>query len=112
MNPAWFTQRKALPLVLITFIILAVVIVKTRPSMQHEPNKEFISTAKYISVKQYSVKPAIKGFGVVKPDILFAAKSEVSGKIVFLHPQLKDGAVFPKDTVVIRIEADDYQSSL
>jgi RND family efflux transporter MFP subunit len=112
MNSAWFTQRKALPIVLIAIILLAVIIVKTRPSMQHEPRKDFISSVKVIDVKQYSVKPAIKGFGVVKPDILFEAKSEVSGKIIFLHPQLKDGAVFPKDTVVIRIEEDDYQSSL
>ncbi len=112
MNLAWFSQRKALPIVIITCILLAVVIVKTRPSMQHEPRKEFISAVNVISVKQYSVKPAIKGFGVVKPDVLFEAKSEVSGKIIFLHPQLKDGAVFPKDTVVIRIEEDDYQSSL
>ncbi len=112
MNPAWFTQRKALPIVLIGCILLAVIIVKTRSSMQHEAREDFISSVNFISVKQYSVKPAIKGFGVVKPDILFEAKSEVSGKIIFLHPQLKDGAVFPKDTVVIRIEEDDYQSSL
>lgn len=112
MNLAWFTQRKALPIVIIAFVLLAVIIVKTRPSIQHKPQKEFISSVNVISAKKYIVKPAIKGFGVVKPDILFEAKSEVSGKIIFLHPQLKDGAVFPKDTVVIRIEADDYQSSL
>ena len=112
MNPAWLTQRKALPIVLIACILLAVIIVKTRPSMQHEAQKDFISSVNVIDVKQYSVRPAIKGFGVVKPDILFEAKSEVSGKIIFLHPQLKEGAVFPKDTVVIRIEEDDYQSSL
>jgi RND family efflux transporter MFP subunit len=113
MNPTnWFTQRKALPLVLIACILLAVIIVKTRPSMQHEPREDFISSVKVIDVNQYSVRPAIKGFGIVKPDILFEAKSEVSGKIIFLHPQLKDGAVFPKDTVVIRIEEDDFQSSL
>ena len=112
MNPAWLTQRKALPIILIACILLAVIIVNTRPSMQHEPMKDFISSVNVISVKNFSVKPAIKGFGVVKPDILFEAKSEVSGKIIFLHSQLKEGAVFPKDTVVIRIEEDDYQSSL
>ncbi len=112
MNSAWLIQRKTLPLVIIACILLAVIIVKTRPSIQHEAQQEFISSVNVITAKQYSVKPAIKGFGVVKPDILFEAKSEVSGKIIFLHPQLKDGAVFPKDTVVIKIEADDFQSSL
>ncbi|MCK5479374.1 MAG: hypothetical protein KAI44_10680 [Methylococcales bacterium] len=112
MNSAWLIQRKTLPIVVIGSLLLAVVIVKTRPSMQHEPKEEFISSVEVINVKKYSVKPAIKGFGVVKPDILFEAKAEVSGKIIYLHPQLKDGVVFPKDTVVIRIEEDDYQSSL
>jgi len=112
MNPDWFTQRKTLPIIIVICIVLAVVIIKTRPSMRHEVKEDFISTVSVINVNQYSVKPAIKGFGVVKPDILFEAKSEVSGKIIFLHSLLKDGAVFPKDTIVIRIEEDDYQSSL
>jgi len=112
MNFTWLTQRRALPIVLVVCILIAIIIVKTRPAMQHEPKPDFISQVNIIEVQQYKVKPAIKGFGVVKPDILFEAKAEVSGKIVFLHPQLKDGAVFPKDTIVIRIEPDDYQSSL
>ena len=112
MKFTWLTQRRALPIVLIACVLIAVLIVKTRPSMQHEPVADFISSVNVIEAKQYSVKPAIKGFGVVEPDILFEAKAEVSGKIVFLHPQLKDGVVFPKDTIVIRIEPDDYQSSL
>jgi len=112
MNPDWFIQRKTLPIVIVICIVLAVVIIKTRPSMRHEVKEDFISSVSVINVNQYSVKPAIKGFGVVKPDISFEAKSEVSGKIIFLHSLLKDGAVFPKDTIVIRIEEDDYQSSL
>ncbi len=112
MNLAWFTQRKALPITLIFCVLLAVIIVKTRATMQHEAKEDFISSVNVINVKKYAVKPAIKGFGVVKPDILFEARSEVSGKITFLHPALKDGAVFPKGTVVIRIEEGDYKSSL
>jgi len=112
MNSSWISQRKALPIVLISCLILTVFIVKSRPSMKHEPKEGFVSAVNIITLDKYSVKPAIKGFGVVKPDIQFEAKSEVSGKIIYLHPELKDGAVFPKDTVVIRIEADDFQSSL
>lgn len=112
MNSEWLTQRKVLPIIVAACVLLAVIVVKTRPSMQHEPKNSFISTVKVIGANQHYVKPSIKGFGVVKPDILFEAKSEISGKIIFLHPQLKDGVVFPKDTVVIRIEEEDYQSSL
>ncbi len=112
MHSAWLVQLRILPIIIVVCFFIAVIIVKNRPSIEHEDSKEFISAAQFIKVKQYSVKPAIKGFGEVRPDILFEAKAEVSGKIVFLHPQLKEGAVFPKETVVIRIEEDDYQSSL
>lgn len=112
MIHTWFSQRKALPIIFIICLLLAIIIVKTRPTMKHVVKDDFISTVNVISVNKYSVKPAIKGFGIIKPDIQFEAKAEVSGKIVYLHPQLKDGAVFPKDTVVIRIEEDDFQSSL
>ncbi len=112
MKAAWLKQRKALPIILSVCLLLTFIIIKTRPSMQHEQREDFVSSVQVISAKKHSVSPSIKGFGVVKPDIQFEAKSEVSGKIVYLHPQLKDGAVFPADTVVIRIEEDDYQSSL
>ena len=112
MNISWISKRRALPIILLACALIAVIVVKTRPSMQHQQSTEYISIVNVIAAKQYSVKPAIKGFGIVKPDILFEAKAEVSGKIVFLHPQLKDGAVFPEGTIVIRIEEDDFQSSL
>ena len=80
--------------------------------MQHEPAASFITPVKTIEIKQFSIKPSITGFGIVEPDIQFEAKSEVAGKIVYVHPQLRNGATFAEDSVVIRIEADDFQSSL
>ena len=66
MIPTWFAERKALPIAIVTCIILAIIIVKTRPSMQHQLQQGFISSVNVIKIKQYMVKPAIKGFGVVR----------------------------------------------
>ena len=108
----WLSRRRALPLILISCVIAALLIVKLQPAMQHEPAAGLVTPVKVIEVKQYAVKPAIKGFGVVEPDILLESKAEVAGKIIYVHPQLRNGAVFPKDTVVIRIEQDDFQLTL
>jgi len=35
--------------------------------------------------------------------------AEVAGKIVLIHPQLKAGAILPKDTVILKIDPTDYQ---
>jgi membrane fusion protein, multidrug efflux system len=112
MNTEWFRKRRALLIIIVSCILLAIVIVKIQPDMQHKPEAGYITPVKVIEVKRFSVRPAIKGFGVVEPDILLESKAEVSGKIIYVHPQLRDGAIFPKDTVVLRIEEKDYHSSL
>jgi len=112
MNREWLTKRRILPMSVGMCLLLAIAIVKLQPAMQHEPQADYITPVKVIEVQQYPVRPTITGFGVVEPDILFEAKSEISGKIVFVHPQLRDGAILAKDTEVIRIERDDYQLSL
>lgn len=112
MNREWFIKRFILPAIIAGSVVLAFLITKLQPAMEHQPDVGYITPVKVIDIKRYSIRPAIKGFGVVEPDILLESKAEVSGKIVFVHPQLRDGAIFPKDTVVIRIEEDDFQLSL
>ncbi len=112
MNIEWLTKQRALPIIFVGCILLAVLVVKLQPAMQHEPTAGLVTPVNVITISQYSVKPAIQGFGVVEPDILLEAKAEIAGKIVYVHPQLRNGTVFPKDTVVIRIEQDDFQLTL
>ncbi len=112
MNFEWLTKRRALPVIFASCILLAILLIKLQPVMQHEPSVGLVTPVNVITISQYSVKPAITGFGVVEPDILLEAKAEIAGKIVYVHPQLRNGTVFPKDTVVIRIEQDDFQLTL
>ncbi len=112
MNFQWFSKRRSLPIIIAGCILLAIFVVKVQPELDHEPEAGYITPVKVIEVNRFSVRPAIKGFGVIEPDIHLESKAEVSGKIVYVHPDLRDGAIFPKDTVVIRIEEKDYSLSL
>ncbi|MEE9423701.1 MAG: hypothetical protein V3V18_01825, partial [Methylococcales bacterium] len=112
MKLEWLIKRRALPVIFVSCVLLAILLVKLQPAMQHEPTAGLVTPVNVISISQYSVKPTIQGFGVVEPDILLEAKAEIAGKIVYVHPQLRNGTVFPKDTVVIRIEQDDFQLTL
>ncbi|MCK5831871.1 MAG: hypothetical protein KAH20_16385 [Methylococcales bacterium] len=112
MSFSILTKRRIFPIILISCLILAVVIINLRPDIQHQSEAKFITPVKVIDIKKYTLKPTITGFGIVEPDIRFEAKSEIAGKIIFVHPQLRNGSTFAEDTVVIRIEADDFQSSL
>lgn len=106
------SQRRFFPIALIACIIIAVALVKLQPKMTHEPSAALITPVNVIEVKAFKVRPAILGFGTVEPDILLESKSEVAGKITYVHPQLRNGAILPKDTVIIRIEQEDYQLAL
>lgn len=106
------TQRRFFPIALIACLIMAVALVKLQPKMQHEPNAALITPVNVIAVKAYNVRPEITGFGTVEPDILLESKAEVAGKITYVHPQLRNGATLQKDTLIIRIEQEDYQLAI
>ncbi|MDC9729045.1 MAG: hypothetical protein PSN04_06925, partial [Methyloprofundus sp.] len=104
--------RRFFPIALLSCLIIAIALVKLQPKMQHEPSAALITPVNAIEVKAYTVRPTITGFGTVEPDILLESKAEVAGKITYVHPQLRNGAILQKDTVIIRIEQEDYQQAL
>lgn len=112
MPPKLLSRRYIFILIAALGIVTAVIIVKSRPAMQHQPEARMATQVTTIDVNQYKVRPSITGFGEVEPDVLLNAKSEISGKIVYVNPQLRMGNILPKDTVVIRIEDNDYQLAL
>ncbi|MCF7972139.1 MAG: hypothetical protein K9L22_13365 [Methylococcaceae bacterium] len=106
------TLRRFFPIAIIACLIIAIAIIKSQPKMAHEPSAGLITPVHVIEVKPYIVKPEIIGFGTVEPDISLDSKAEVAGKISYVHPQLRNGATLQKDTVVIRIDPEDYQLAL
>lgn len=109
MNREIFKKPWILLICVMAGVLGALLVVKLQPPMPHQQEASYITPVNVIEVQNYAIAPTIIGYGVVEPDILFEAKSEISGKVVFVHPQLRDGAILAKDTVVIRIEPDDYQ---
>ncbi|NOQ13259.1 MAG: hypothetical protein GQ583_02105 [Methyloprofundus sp.] len=106
------TLRRFFPIALIACLIIAIALVKLQPRMTHEPSAALVTPVNAIEVKAYTVRPVITGFGTVEPDILLESKAEVSGKITYVHPQLRNGAILQKDTLIMRIEQEDYQLAL
>lgn len=106
------SHRKMLPLLVVIGIIVATAIVKLQPAMQHNPITHAVTPVTTITVKKQLIRPEIKGFGEVEPDILLQVMAEVSGKVIAVHPELKQGAILEKDTIVVQIDDNDYQLAL
>ena len=104
----WLQKKVAFPIIAITGLVVMVFIVKLQPEMKHQPAASLVTPVNYIQVKSQLIKPEIIGYGVIKPDITLQAKAEVSGRITYIHPQLKKGEIFSKGTLLLTIDDKDY----
>jgi multidrug efflux pump subunit AcrA (membrane-fusion protein) len=108
----WLSNKTSLLIIAAAGILLTVLIIKLQPSMKHVPQDEKPVLVNVITVNKVQIKPTIIGYGTVESDLTLQAKSEVKGRITYIHPELKKGATLAKDTLVIKIDDKDYQLSL
>jgi len=105
-------RRILMPMVAIIGLITAVLIVKLQPGVDHKSQRQVAVPVSTIVAESRRIRPSITGFGIVAADTKLQLKSEVSGRINYVNPELKKGALLPKDTIVIKIDSVDYQLAL
>ncbi len=93
-------------------ILILVLAVKLRPSPSSKPALERSRAVDVITLHQQPLAPQVTGFGRVKPKVEWKAISEVSGKVIFRHPELEKGRVLDAGTVILKIDPLDYQLTL
>lgn len=108
----FFQRFFTLPLIFISAIIIVVVLVKTKAPIEHEEATYPVKAVEIINVTKLPFRVRATAFGHVEPSVIINAKSEVSGKISYIHPDLKQGASIAKGTVVLRIEPTTFEISL
>ncbi len=101
-----------LPAILITAIVIVVILVKTKSPAEHEEKGYPQKAVEVITAKKIPFRANAMAFGHVEPAVLLKAKSEVSGKIVYIHPNLEKGASIDQGTIVLRIEPTTFEISL
>ncbi len=101
-----------LPLILGGAIAFVVVQIKSKPPIEHDEAKFPVKAVEVITIKQIPFRARAMAFGNVEPATTLKAKSEVAGKISYIHPKLKKGASLKKGTVVLRIEPTSFKLSL
>ncbi len=101
-----------LPLILAGAVAFVVMQVKSKPPVEHEEAKFPTKAVEVITINQIPFRARAMAFGNVEPKVILKSKSEVSGKISYIHPDLKKGASLKKGTVVLRIEPTSFEISL
>ena len=101
-----------LPLILIAAIAFVVMQVKSKPPIEHEEASYPTKAVEVIKIDKIPFRARAMAFGNVEPKVVLKAKSEVSGKISYIHPNLQKGASLKKGTLVLRIEPTSFEISL
>ncbi|MFH2132354.1 MAG: biotin/lipoyl-binding protein [bacterium] len=68
--------------------------------------------ARVMTITPMDLLPRAFGNGTAEPVRVWKAIAQVSGKIVFTHPQLQKGKVVKKDTVLLRIDPSEYKIAI
>jgi RND family efflux transporter MFP subunit len=109
-NP--FKKAFILPLIIIAALVLVILVVKSRPPIEHEDIQFPEKAVEVVTLEKTPFRARAIAYGNVEPSVLLKAKSEVAGKIAYIHPQLKQGGSLAKGTVVLRIEPTTFEFSL
>jgi multidrug efflux pump subunit AcrA (membrane-fusion protein) len=102
----------ALVVALVVAIVIAFILVKSRAPLQHEALEMPSRAVEVITARQIPFRSRVTAYGNVEPAITLNSMAEVSGKISYVHPNLKSGETIPAGTLVVRIDAEDYARSL
>jgi len=101
-----------LPLILAGAVAFVVMQVKSKAPIEHEEAKFPVKVVEVLTISKIPFRARAMAFGNVEPATVLKAKSEVSGKISYIHPNLKKGASLKKGDVVLRIEPTSFEISL
>ncbi|VAX09133.1 hypothetical protein MNBD_GAMMA26-2301 [hydrothermal vent metagenome] len=70
---------------------------------------EKVTAVRVISVPEATVVPQLAATGNVEPSRVWSSVAQVSGKIIMLHPRLKQGALIREGEVLLQIDPRDYE---
>ena len=98
--------------ILAAAVLVALILVKTRAPLEHVALEMPSRVVEVVRARQIPFRTRVTAYGNVEPSKTLNSAAEVIGEISYLHPNLKAGETIPSGTLVVRIDAEDYELSL
>ncbi|ULN64618.1 HlyD family secretion protein [Vibrio gigantis] len=93
-------------------VIGLVAAINLKPDLPTKPAGDRARLVDTVSLEQQLIAPLAVGFGKVVPKVEWKAIAEVTGQIVYRHPDLEKGQVIPAGTDVLKVDPLDYELKL
>ncbi|GMG83950.1 hypothetical protein LNKW23_31640 [Paralimibaculum aggregatum] len=97
----------AVPVALAVAVLM--VVLGGRQPPQQAALAERARSVRVITVAPVDFVPGVTGYGSVAPVRTWDAVAQVPGRIAFVHPRLRVGAVLREGLEIIRIREEDYE---
>lgn len=73
---------------------------------------EPVRSVRILPVQKTNFVPIARGYGEVKPAQVWQAVAQVSGRIIEIHPRLKNGEIMQQGESLLQIDPVDYELNL
>jgi RND family efflux transporter MFP subunit len=106
-------MKKYIGLIILALsIIIAGVLIKSRPVAVAKENKEDIPYVKTMMILPRTVKASISSQGIVQPESELILLSELSSRVEWLSPKMEAGSSFKQGDTLIVLDKRDYELAL
>ncbi|MGC2856921.1 efflux RND transporter periplasmic adaptor subunit [Novispirillum sp. DQ9] len=97
---------------LLLAVVILVVATKGRPAPERLETAEVARPARVVAVPRLDLVPRVTAHGTVVPGRTWDAVAEVAGRVLEVHPELRNGAILPAGTVLARIDPSAAELAL
>jgi RND family efflux transporter MFP subunit len=108
------TTKKLIPLTIIGLLIALAVIIRANPPERPQrfapPAQVMVVNA--LSLKSQDYRIQLESYGSVQPRTQTTLTAQVSGQVVFVNPNVRDGGFFNKGDVLVSIDSRDYEANV
>ncbi|HHC73466.1 MAG TPA: HlyD family secretion protein, partial [Thiothrix sp.] len=85
---------------------------KNKPTVERDESRLTAKVVNVMPIKRQAFRAHVTAYGNVAPALTLQGKAQVSGKVTYVHPELKAGGSIVAGTTVVKIDPEDYQVSL
>ncbi|MEW8523600.1 MAG: efflux RND transporter periplasmic adaptor subunit [Candidatus Thiodiazotropha endolucinida] len=109
-HPHW-RKLLILPPIALGILVLMVMAGNRQPPQKVERG-EPTKLVRTVEARQLELVPVAEGYGTVQPARVWNAVAQVAGRIVDIHPRLRDGEIISEGSLLVQIDPADYQLNL
>jgi RND family efflux transporter MFP subunit len=106
--------RIILPVTIIGVLLTVAMVIRANPPESQRrftpPKQVMVVNASRVQVQDYPI--LLESYGSVQPRTQTTLTAQVSGQVVYVNPNIRDGGFFNKGDVLVSIDPRDYEANV